>query len=496
MDELAYLPAARLAGMIRRRELSPVELVEACLDRIERRNPAVNAFVTVCGDEARAEARRAEREVMSGAPLPPLHGLPLAVKDLDPVAGIRTTQASFAFENEVPKADGASIARLRQAGAIVVGKTNTPEFGHKAITDNFLFGPTSSPFDLSANAGGSSGGSAAAVAEGLVPIAQGSDAGGSLRVPGSLCGVFAMMGTFGRVPTVVRPNAFGLLNPMVCYGPLTRTVEDGALMLQVMAGPHPRDPYSLPASPERYTDALNRPLTGVRIAYSPDLGGFPVEADVAAVVRESLRALVDDGATVVEVDIKLPRPHQEFTALWRRMQAVRQVEFITRMSRAGVDVLAHRERIAPTYLELLEMGARPSAVEYRLEDLLRTELLDTLQDVFDEYDLVVSPVTSVARIPNAPDRTTVGPSEVAGQSVNPLVGWCLTGLYNFTGSPAATVPAGFTPAGLPVGLQIGAARFDEPSVIAACAAVERHRPWQHGYAALEGRRAGEGLGVR
>ncbi|MFG2139899.1 amidase [Streptomyces sp. NPDC048650] len=492
MDELAYQPAACLAGMIRRRELSPVELVRSCLDRIERRNPAVNAFVTVCADEALDAARRAEREVLTGNPLPPLHGLPVGIKDLDPVAGIRTTEASFAFENAVPKANCVSAERLQRAGAIVIGKTNAPEFGHKAITDNFLFGPTSTPFDLSANAGGSSGGAAAAVAEGLVPIAQGSDAGGSLRVPGSLCGVFALMGTFGRVPNVVRSNAFGLLNPMVCYGPVTRTVEDGVLMFEVMAGPHSRDPYSLPAAPERLVEALHRPLTGLRVAYSPDLGGFPVEPDVAAVVRESLGALIDDGAEVVEVDIKLPRPHQEFTALWRRMQAVRQVEFITRLRRAGVDVLAHRDRIAPTYLELLEMGAQPSAVDYRLEDVLRTELLDCLEDVFDEYDLIVSPVTSVARIPNAADRTTVGPSEVAGQSVHPLVGWCLTGLYNFIGSPAATVPAGFTPAGLPIGLQVAARRFHEPQVVAACAAVERRRPWHEGYERLELRREREG----
>lgn len=490
MDELAYQPAARLAAMIRSRELSPVELVRACLDRIERRNPAVNAFVTVCADEALENARRAERAVIGGDPLPPLHGLPVGIKDLDPVAGLRTTQASFAFENEIPRASGISAARLQQAGAIVIGKTNTPEFGHKAITDNALFGPTSTPFDLSANSGGSSGGAAAAVAEGMVPIAQGSDAGGSLRVPASLCGVFAFMGTFGRVPTVVRPNAFGLLNPMVCYGPVTRTVEDGALVFQALAGPHARDPFSLPEASEPLADALHRPLTGLRIAYSPDLGGFPVEPDVAAVVRESLGALIEDGAEVAEVDIKLPRPHQEFTALWRRMQAVRQVEFITRTRRAGIDVLAHRDRIAPTYLELLEIGARPSAVDYRLEDVLRSELLDTMEDVFDEYDLVVSPVTSVARIPNAPDRTTTGPSMVMGQAVNPLVGWCLTGLYNFIGSPAASVPAGFTPAGLPVGLQVAARRFDEPLVIAACAAMERRRPWHESYLALEAERAG------
>ena len=485
MDELAYLSASRLAEMIRRRELSPVELVRACLDRIERRNPAVNAFVTVCADQALDQARAAERAVVAGEQLGPLHGLPMAAKDLDPVAGIRTTRASRLFAEDVPKKTALCISRLQSAGAIVVGKTNTPEFGHKAITDNFLFGPTSTPFDLSMNAGGSSGGSAAAVAEGLVPVAQGSDAGGSLRVPASMCGVFALMGTFGRVAVPARPNGFGLLNPMVCYGPLTRTVEDAVLMFDVMAGPHVRDPFSLPATGGSLRQALDRTARGLRVAFSPDLGGYPVEPDVDAVVRDSLDALRADGAIVEEVAVKLPRPHQEFTHMWRRHQAIRQAEFVAVMRREGLDVLAHRDELAPEYVELCEWGAQPSAVDYRLDDLLRTELLDALEDVFDEYDVIVSPVTSVAGVPNGTDRNTVGPDEVAGQKVNPLVGWCLTGLYNFIASPAASVPAGRTPAGLPVGLQVAARRFDEASVVTACAAVQRHRPWDDSYRALE-----------
>ncbi|MFL6138164.1 MAG: amidase [Frankiaceae bacterium] len=489
MDELAYLSASRLVELIRRRELSPVELMSACLDRIERRNPAVNAFVTLCADEALDRARQAERAVAAGEWLGPLHGLPVGVKDLDPVAGVRTTRGSRLFANDVPQQTALCIARLQSAGAIVVGKTNAPEFGHKAVTDNMLFGPTSTPFDLAMNAGGSSGGSAAAVAEGLVPLAQGSDAGGSLRVPASMCGVVALMGTFGRVPVPSRPNGFGLLNPMVCYGPLARSVEDAVLMLDVMAGPHARDPFSLPAANGSMREGLARTARGLRVAYSPDLGGWPVEPEVAAVVREALDALREDGAIVEEVDVRLTRPHQELTGMWRRFQAIRQAEFVVIMRRQGIDVLAHRDELAPEYVELCEWGARPSAVDYRLDDVLRTELLDALQDVLDDHDLIVSPVASVAGIANAPDRRTVGPSEVMGQQVNPLVGWCMTAPYNFVASPAASVPAGRTPAGLPVGLQIAGRRFDEASVVTACAAVQRRRPWHDGYRALELSRA-------
>lgn len=486
MNDLVYMSAVEQAELIRRRTLSPVELLGACLDRIEKRNPAVNAFVTLCAEEALEAARRAERAVMAGDPLGPLHGLPVAIKDLDPVAGVRMSRGSLLFADDVAPKSALFVTRLQQAGAIVIGKTNTPEFGHKAITDNFVFGPTSTPFNLAMNSGGSSGGSAAAVAEGLVPIAQGSDAGGSLRVPASLCGVLTLMPSFGRVPLTPRPNAFLLLNPMVCYGPLARSVEDGVLMLDVMSGHDPRDPYSYPVVESSLREGLNRPLRGLRVAFSPDLGGFPVEKEVATVVRAALTALVDDGAAVDQVEVTLPRPHSEITEMWRRFQAVRQAEFVAVSRRQGMDILGeHRDKLTPQYLDLLEMGASPSAVEYRMYDLLRSELFDAIQDVFDNYDLIVSPVTSVAGVPNTQGGNTVGPSEVAGEPVNPLVGWCLTGLYNFVGNPAASVPAGRTPGGLPVGLQIAGRRFDDLSVVAACAAVERHRPWHDDYLVLD-----------
>ncbi|MFC8849478.1 MULTISPECIES: amidase [unclassified Micromonospora] len=484
MDDLAYLPAARLAELIRTGQVSPVEVVAMTLDRIERHNGPVNAFVTVCAEQALDEARAATEAVARGDRLGPLHGVPIGVKDLDPVAGVRTTRASRIFAEDVPNETILCVQRLRDAGAIVVGKTNTPEFGYKATTDSTLFGPASTPFNTAMNAGGSSGGSAAAVAAGLVPLAQGSDAGGSLRVPGAFCGVFTLMPTFGRVAVPARPNAFRRLYPMVCYAPLARTVEDAVIAVDLMSGAHPRDPYSFPV-PGPLHGALTGSLTGVRVAYAPTLGGYPVEDEVGAIVRSATTVLADAGATVEEVGFKLPMPHGELTAMWRQYLSLCHAETAAISRGQGLDLTGElRHLVAPDYLQSVETGARLSAVQFRLADVLRTAVLDAFEDLFDEYDLLVSPVNCVAGVPNATDGDTVGPAEVAGEPVDRLVGWSMTSPFNLIGSPAATIPAGRAANGVPVGLQIAARRFGDERVVTACAAFERLRPWHDTYTEL------------
>ncbi|MEU2118019.1 amidase family protein [Streptomyces sp. NPDC016459] len=488
MTDSTELSATRLADAIRRREISPVEAVQAALDRIEKTDPAVNAFVTVCGERALERAADAERAVGSGAELGPLHGVPIGVKDLDPVAGVRMARGSLVFAEDVPQETISCVARLEEAGAIVVGKTNTPEFGFKATTDSALFGPASTPFNPAMNAGGSSGGSAAAVAAGMVPLAQGSDAGGSLRVPAAFCGVFTLMPSFGRVAVPAKPNAFRRYNPMVCYSTLARTVADAALGVDLMSGEHPYDPYSYPVT-GRLADELHGDLTGLTVAYSPDLGGYPVEPEVEAVVRAALPALRAAGATVEEIDFELPLPHAELTAMWRRYLSVAHAESAAISRDSGIDLLgAYAGSIDPGYLDSVRVGQSLSAVDFRLEDLGRTRVLYAFESVFDRYDLIVSPVNSVAGIPNSPGRDTVGPDTVAGQRVDPYVGWSLTSPYNLIGSPAASVPVGRAGNGVPVGLQVAARRRGDALVIRAAAALEKHRPWAAGYRDL-------GLGV-
>lgn len=488
-EELYFTPATELAARIRRRALSPVEVVDAFLARISERNGAINAYVTVLGERARAAALDAERAVMSGAALGPLHGVPIAIKDLyDFKAGVRNTFGSRPLANFVPDIDATYVARLEAAGAIVLGKTNTPEFGHKGVTDNLLFGPTSTPFAPGKNAGGSSGGSAAAVADGLAAIGQGSDGGGSIRIPASFCGVYGLKASFGRVASVARPNGFLGHTPFIHSGPLTRTVDDGALMLSVMAGPDPRDPLSLPDDGIDLLGATRRSIKGFKIAYSPDFDVFPVDRRVATIVRDAVSAFELAGAHVDEVSPGLKHSQQELSSLWLRQIAVLYADTVAYFKGIGIDLLGeHRADLTPQFADLLESVHGLSAVQYKLDDIMRTDVFDALQNIFDRYDLFVTPTLAVPPFDNATDGNTVGPTSINGEAVDPLIGWCLTYPINFTGHPAASIPAGFTDDGLPIGMQIVGRRFADDAVLAGSATFERIRPWHHAYHRVEKR---------
>ncbi|MFV2070572.1 MAG: amidase [Pirellulales bacterium] len=465
-------------------------MVDDLLERIAERNHETNAYVLVLAEDARRRARAAERALMSGGELGPLHGVPVAIKDLfDFKAGVRNTFGSKPLADFVPKETCAYVERLEQAGAIVLGKTNTPEFGHKATTDNLLFGPTSTPFDLARNAGGSSGGSAAAVAAGLAPLAQGSDAGGSIRVPASFCGLYGFKASFGRVAAPVRPNAFLLHTPFVHAGPLARSVDDAALMLAVMAGPHPRDPFSLPRDRADDVPAPRGGVAGMKIAYSPNFDLFPVQREVATVVDDAVAALAAAGATVDQVQLGLERSQEELSALWLRQVGVLYAEVAESFKLAGIDLAgAHGPDLAPEFARMIELGRSQSALQYKLDDWIRTEVFDALQDVFDRYDLLVTPTVAVPSVQNAAGGNTLGPGEVDGEAVDRCIGWCLTYPINFTGNPAASVPAGLTAGGMPVGMQLVGRRHADASVLAASAAFEQIRPWHDTYLDLERKR--------
>src|SRR5690348_2800358 len=299
--DLAYTPAAELAVLIARRAVSPVEAVDGVLDRIEKTQPTLNAFITVCAEEARAAAKEAEAALMRGDNLAPLHGVPFAVKDLVNTAGLRTTFGSWALADNVPAADSPAVARLKAAGAILVGKTTTPEFGHKCFTEAPLFGRTANPWDLARTSGGSSGGAAAAAAAGLAPIGIGTDGGGSSRIPAACCGVVGFKQTLGLVPHDLTPDGFGNQSHIT---PMTRTVMDAALMLQAMAGPDPCDPHSLGLAVLDFVAAA-RPegnLKGMRIAWRPLLGNRFLAAEVRAACEAALLAFEELGAVVEPVE--------------------------------------------------------------------------------------------------------------------------------------------------------------------------------------------------
>lgn len=486
-NELCFLPATELAERIRRRDISPVEVTEAYLRRIEARNPLVNAYTLVLGDEAMDAARAAEKAVMTGIPLGPLHGVPVGIKDLDDVAGVPTSMASLAVKNRVPRTSAAAIERLLDAGAIVLGKTNTPEFGHKGITDNLRFGPTSTPFAIGYNSGGSSGGSAAAVADGMAALAQGTDGGGSVRIPASFSGCVGFKPSFGRIPSVTRPDGFLWAHPLVHIGPLARTVADSALMAKVMAGPHSRDPLSLPDDGTDYVGAVQAPPRKLRVAYSPRLGNFPVDSQVDRIVAEAVDTMRRRGIEVDEVELDFKADHKDLAALWVRTIAIHYAAIAVHWKRDGIDLMGeHANALTPQFLGMLKDAYKVSAVDHALDDLLRTGVLDGLEDVFATHDLIVAPTLAIPPVKNATDGNTIGPTSINGEAVDPLIGWCMTYPINYTGHPAISVPAGFTPLGLPVGLQIIGKRHADESVLAMAARFERIQPWFGRYPGLAG----------
>lgn len=468
--------AAELARLIRDRRVTPTAVVEATLDRIAARNDRTNAFVTVTEELARAQARKRERALAAGEPLGPLHGVPVAVKDLNDVAGVRTTNGSLLFEESVAEENEVFVDRLLAAGAVVVGKTNTPEFGLGCWTHNRVAGETATPFDPERISGGSSGGAGAALGDRLVPLAQGSDTGGSIRTPAACCGVVGVKPTYGRVAFPRRPDGFEGHTPFSHLGPMARTVEDAALMLDVMAGPHPRDPFSAPADGTDFLGAVGRPVGDLRVAYSPDLGAFPVEDTVRTVVGDAVDALADAGATVEEIDGPLEQSHGELLDAYYTFVRVRWESLFDTLEAEGHDPRGDdRERLAETTVETLLEAEPVSTREYAAANRTRTEVYDAVADTLSACDLLVTPTLGVL-----PFEHGDLPETVAGRDVDPRRGWLLTQPFNMTGHPVAAVPAGLAD-GLPVGMQVVGRRFAEDDALAASAALERQRPWRDHY---------------
>jgi amidase len=461
-DDLCFTPATRLARMIRRRSVSPLEITRAVLDRIERVNPRLNAYCTVAADQALAAARAATAAVRRGARLGPLHGIPVSIKDLTPTRGIRTTWGSKIYEHHVPEEDGLVVERLRAAGAIVVGKTNTPEFGAGANTRNDVFGPTRNPWNPALTCGGSTGGGAVALATGMGPLAQGSDLGGSLRIPAAFCGVVGLRPSPGLVPvhpTVLAWDTYGV------QGPMARTVADVALMLAAIAGPDPRSPISYPVDTRRFLGAVARPsVRGIRIAWGGDLGVTPVDEEVLAVARSAVRVFRRLGARVEEA-------HPDFEGLHE----------IVLSSRGARMVGLHEEKFAKWrdvmqehLRKNIEYGLGLGASEIGRAERLRTALWHRVRQFLERYDLILTPTTAVKPFP----VETWYPTEINGRPMGSYIDWVLL-TYAFTviGVPALSVPCGFTRDGLPVGLQIAGRWRDEVTVLRAAAAFEEAAPW-------------------
>lgn len=455
------LTATELGTLIKQKGISPVDVVSAFLERIDKLNSKWNAFVTV-NEQATEDAKRAEESIMKGEELGKLHGIPIAIKDLTPTKGILTTYGSPFFKDYVPDYDPIFLQRVKAAGGIVLGKTNTPEFGHKGITDNPLFGVTKNPWNEQLTPGGSSGGSAAAVASKLTPFAEGSDGGGSIRIPAAFTGIFGFKPTFGVVPhDGDRDNLFGAEHPFLHNGPMARTVEDAALLFSVMQGYDPNLPGSIPDLSEDFTD-LNKDIKGLKIAYTRNFGLYEVSQDVAQVIDKAVQNLTDLGAHVEEVQIDFGFSLKELVRTFSGMWCVKFA--------AGYGELYDRDpaSFSEGMAKMIEIGRKFSAVDYKALELKRTIVWKKIQAIFNNYDLLLSPTNATTAF----EHHLQGPSMINGKSVNPATGWMMTQIYNLTGHPAASLPVGLTNAGLPVGLQVAGNRFADKLVLQACRAYE------------------------
>jgi amidase len=444
-QDLNFLTARELARRVRERDFSAVEVMQAHLDQIARVNPIVNAIVTLLPERALAGARAADEALARGDAVGPLHGLPIAHKDTTATKGIRTTQGSPLYRDFVPEENALIVERLQQAGAIPIGKTNVPEFGAGSQTFNTVFGTTLNPYDLSRTPGGSSGGAAVSLATGMLPIADGSDLGGSLRNPGGYCNIVGFRPTPGRVP---KTGSEALWFDMTVEGPLARTVGDVALLMSAIAGPDLRSPISLETPGEIFAQPLDRDFRGVRVAWSRDLGGLPIDPRTTAVLESQREVFADLGVELVAAEPDL-RDADEVFEVYRAWN----------FELAHGELLDnHRDQLKDTVIWNIEEGRALSGPDIGRAMRLRSDLYRRTQEFFAEVEFLLLPVSQVPPFP----ADIPYPTDVAGTPVKTYIEWMRTcSRITVTGHPAISVPAGFTPEGLPVGLQIvGRARDD------------------------------------
>jgi amidase len=455
--EICFLTAVEMAGLIRRKKLSAREALAAHLKQIERVNPKVNAIVTLTAEKATEQARRADEAQAHGAPLGPLHGLPVVHKDLFDTAGVRTTYGSRIFKDHMPQKDAIIVERITQAGAISVGKSNTPEFGAGSQTFNEVFGATHNPYDLTKTCGGSSGGAAVSVACGMVPIADGSDSGGSLRNPPAFCNVVGLRTAPGRVPVAAAGNAWSTIS---VQGPITRNVGDLALLLSAIAGPDARCPISITEPGARFAGNLERNFKGVRIAWFKDMGGIPFDPRILKAVRAQRKVFEDLGCVVEEAEPDWTGAHQGYDILRAWGYAASD----------GENVRLRRDLVKDTVIWEVERGSKLSAADISHALTLRSAAWDRMRLFQEKYAYFIAPTTQVLPF----DINQPYPTKIAGVKMSTYVEWqmsCM--LISALENPAISVPCAFTDGGLPVGLQIVGRHRDEFSVLQLAHAFEQ-----------------------
>ena len=461
MTSIYYKSAQELVQLVRSKDLSPVELMGETLKRIEAVNPTLNAFVAIRAEQAMDEAKAMAERIAAGEDPGPLAGIPIGVKDLEDVKGMVTSFGSIPYKDNLALQDSVQVDRLKAAGAIVVGKTNTPEFGFTGFTKNRLYGVTRNPWNKERTPGGSSGGSAAAVASGMVPLATGSDAGGSIRIPACYSGCFGLKPSNGRIPLV--PMHLLYMSGVLTLGPLSRTVGDAALYLDCVAGYHPADPGSLPPPGISCVECLDKLPEGLRIGFSPTLGYALVEKDVMALVEQAVNAFEDMGHSIEIWEGQIPEVSQAWSDL----------TICDIYAQVHKDLENIRSEMGRTLVTSLDYAKGLSVKDCVRIQRIRIELNGALQEFFDRFDLLLTPtMPTEAFAAQGPP-----PKEINGHPIPLLWAVAFTYPFNLSGHPAATVRAGFTETGLPAGLQIIGPRHRDELVLQAAYAYEQACPW-------------------
>ncbi len=466
-EDICFMSACDLVERIKTQEFSSQEITEIIIERIERINPIINAYCTPTFEWAREAAKEADEAVKKGEKLGLLNGIPTSIKDLMQTKGIRTTYGSKLYENFIPEQDDIVVQRLKEAGSVILGKTNTPEFGHMALTNNKVFGETKNPWDQEKNSGGSSGGAASAVAAGLGSLALGSDGGGSIRVPSSLCGVFGLKPTYGRIPSYPRIGI--AFKSMDHYGPIVRYVQDAALMLNVMKGNHPADGNSFPDDNIDYVEILNDKPKKLKIGYSMTLGFFKaLDNEVKENILDNIHKFEQFNWEVEEVKIKIKNPELAFKSLVTIGYAYDLQKDFNKRS----------EDLSPDLIAIIRLGLDNNPMSIGKANEQRKRVYEVLYQYFKNYDILITPTTPCPAFkPEWLESGTIYP--IINNKALSIVSWASYAYpFNMSGLPAASIPSGWNKSGLPIGMQIVGKRFDEKTVLQVSKAFEEIAPWQ------------------
>lgn len=480
MDKLENLSAIELGNQVNTQQIKPTEVIDYFARRIEERNPSINAFVYTKFDEAIEEAKKLEYRIVKQKEYAgPFAGVPFALKDFLPSKrGWTASHGGVKSLITIDEESSEFCKAVEKLGGIAVGKTNAPSFGFRATTDNKMYGPTCTPFNTEYNSGGSSGGSCAAVADGLVHIAETGDAGGSTRCPSAWCGVFGFKPSAGLVPSVCRPDAWTATHPYCCGGPATRTVDDAATVMKALQRFDPRDPLSVPLQPKNWT---GRYANKLKIGYTLNFDLFPdPEDEIGASILKAVDILKGSGATVEEVKFDFKCTKTECEEAWLRGICIDTAIDMEFWKQNGYDLAGdHADEIPEAFIKWNKVALMSNMMDYRKFHEVRTQILDAHQDVFDKYDVIIAPVTGCFPTKNSSDGDTKGPEFIKGVKVDPLIGFSYTFLENMIGTPAASVPIGIGSNNLPIGLQVIGKRYFDEDVFVVAREIESASPWSY-----------------